>query len=252
MVSIITPMYNGERFIAECIESVQAQTFTDWEMIVVDDYSSEGDHGADIAQGYADKDARIRIIRSYENKGSSGTRNIALKEARGRYIAFLDCDDVWHADFLEHQLEFMKYKDASLVFSSYKRIDEDTKEEILRPFIVPDKVNYSSLLRTCPIFPSTVIYDRDKTGLFLFNEKMGSLRDDYAYWLNMLKKVDYAFGNSEILVDYRMRKTSVTGNKKKVIVPQWRVLRDVEKLPLYHAVYCIAWWAVASFFKYRK
>lgn len=252
MVSIITPMYNGENFIAECIESVQAQDYKDWEMIIVDDCSPDNGRGADIAQQFADKDPRIHVIRSTINHGSSGTRNIALQSAKGRYIAFLDSDDIWHPDFLSKQLKFMRDNDASIVFSSYRRIDENTKEELLQPFIVPKRVNYRSLLKTCPIFPSTAIYDREKTGLYLFNEKMGSLRDDYVYWLDMLKKVDYAYGNREILVDYRMRKSSVTGNKKKVILPQWKVLRDVEKLSLLHAVYCLACWAVISYFKYRK
>lgn len=252
LVSIITPMYKGASFVAETIESVLRQSYTKWEMIIVDDCSPDGGAGIAVVETYSKQDDRIKLIASKVNKGSSGARNIALNNAHGRYVAFLDSDDLWHSCFLEKQLLFMKERDAALVFSSYRRIDENTKEEILSPFIVPEKVTYRSLLKTCPIFPSTAIYDREKCGLYHFNEALGSLRDDYVYWLSMLKRIGYANGNKEILVDYRLRKTSVTANKKKVIKPQWNVLRKVEKLPLLYCCYNIACWAVISYFKYRK
>ena len=250
LVSIITPMYKGATFVGETINSVLKQTYTNWEMIIVDDCSP--DDGAGIKEVKKFVDSRIRLIESKINTGSSGARNIALKAAKGRFIAFLDSDDIWHPTFLEEQLRFMQEKNSVIVFSSYRRIDESTKEEILKPFIAPNKVNYKSLLKTCPIFPSTAIYDTEKCGKFFFNEKMGSLRDDYVYWLEMLKKTDYAYGNPKILVDYRMRKTSVTSNKKKVIIPQWRVLREVEKLPIYKCCYYLFCWAIISYFKYKK
>lgn len=250
LVSIITPMYKGAAFVGETIQSVLAQTYTNWEMIIVDDCSP--DDGAGIREVEKFDDPRIKLIKSKVNKGSSGARNIALHEAKGQYIAHLDSDDIWHPTFLEEQLQFMKNNKAALVFSSYRRIDENTKEELLTPFIAPFKVNYKYLLKTDPIFPSTSIYDAEKCGVFFYNEAMGSLRDDYVYWLEMLKKIDYAYGNPKILVDYRMRKSSVTGNKKKVIVPQWNVLRKVEKLPIYKCVYYICCWAVISYMKYRK
>lgn len=252
LVSIITPMYKGAAFVGETIQSVQRQTYGKWEMIIVDDCSPDDGAGIREVRKYAKDDNRIVLIESKKNTGSSGARNIALREANGEFIAFLDSDDIWHDDFLEKQLAFMQRQKAVLVFSSYRRIDEVTKEEILTPFIVPAKVSYKSLLKTCPIFPSTAIYDAGACGKYYFNEDMGSLRDDYVYWLAMLKKVDYAYGNKEILVDYRMRKTSVTANKKKVIYPQWRVLREVEKLPLPLCVYNLCCWAVISYFKYRK
>lgn len=250
LVSIITPMYKGAAFVGETIQSVLNQTYQNWEMIIVDDCSP--DDGAGIQEVEKFDDPRIKLIKSKVNKGSSGARNIALHEAKGQYIAHLDSDDIWHPIFLEEQLQFMKDNDAALVFSSYRRIDENTKEELLTPFIAPFKVNYKYLLKTDPIFPSTSVYDAEKCGVFFYNEAMGSLRDDYVYWLEMLKKIDYAYGNPKILVDYRMRKSSVTGNKKKVIVPQWNVLRKVEKLPVYKCVYYICCWAVISFMKYRK
>ena len=251
LVSVITPMYKGAAFVGEAIESVLKQTYTNWEMIIVDDCSPDDGAGITEAKKYT-TDLRVILIESKVNLGSSGARNIALRKSKGEYIAFLDSDDIWYPDFLEKQLEFMKRQDAALVFSSYRRIDELTKKEILIPFIVPTKVTYKSLLKTCPIFPSTAVYDTTKCGKPLFNEAMGSLRDDYVYWLTMLKRIKQAYGNGKVLVDYRMRKTSVTANKKKVIVPQWKVLRQIEKLSLWYCVYNIVCWGFISYFKYRK
>ena len=252
LVSIITPMYKGAAFVGETIESVLAQDYQNWEMIIVDDCSPDNGAGIAVVEAYASKDNRIKLIASKENRGSSGARNIALQAAAGECIAILDSDDLWHPEFLSRQLRFMQDKDASIVFSSYRRIDENTKEEILTPFIVPEKVNYKSLLKTCPIFPSTAIYDIKKSEKYFFNEQLGSMRDDYVYWLAMLKNIDYAYGNKSILVDYRIRKDSVTASKKKVIKPQWNVLRNVEKLSLIECVYYLCCWAVISYFKYRK
>lgn len=251
LVSIITPMYKGAAFVAETIESVLAQRYENWEMIIVDDCSP--DDGAGIAEVKRfTSDPRIKLIESKVNRGSSGARNIALQEAKGRFIAFLDSDDIWHPDFLEKQLNFMNENEAPLVFSSYRRIDENTKKDLLKPFIVPSRVSYKSLLKTCPIFPSTAIYDAKKTPKIYFNEDLGSMRDDYVYWLKMFKDIDCGYGNPEILVDYRMRKSSVTGNKIKVIKPQWNVLYKVENLGFIPSTYYIICWAFISYFKYRK
>ncbi len=252
LVSIITPMYKGAAFVGETIRSVQAQGYKNWEMIIVDDCSPDNGAGIAAVKEFSDNDSRIILIESKENKGASGARNTALHVARGRYIAFLDSDDIWHPDFLEKQLSFMAENEAALVFSSYRRIDENTKEEILKPFVVPPKVTYKSLLKTCPIFPSTAIYDTQKSPKILFNEALGSMRDDYVYWLQMLKTIPEGFGNRKILVDYRMRKTSVTGDKRKVIKPQWNVLYKVEKIGLLRSVYNFTCWAFISFLKYRK
>ncbi|MDE5687484.1 MAG: glycosyltransferase [Paramuribaculum sp.] len=252
LVSIITPMYKGAAFVGETIESVLAQGYQDWEMIIVDDHSPDNGAGIAAVKKYSDVDNRIHLIESEKNTGSSGARNIALRKATGRYIAFLDSDDLWHPNFLEKQLEFLESKNAPMVFSSYNRIDENTKDPILSPFIVPETVSYKSLLDTCPIFPSTAIYDTHKTPKLYFNEGLGSMRDDYVYWLEMFKSIPFGYGNKEILVDYRMRKTSVTGNKRKVILPQWNVLYKVEKLGAIRSAYHLIKWAFISYFKYRK
>ena len=251
LVSIITPMYKGGDFVAATIRSVLAQNYHNWEMIIVDDCSPDDGKGISEVKKFAG-DSRIKLIESKENKGSSGARNIALNNAKGRFIAFLDADDLWHPDFLDSQLKFMEKMNAPMVFSSYNRVDEVTLETILSPFIVPEKVSYKSLLKTCPIFPSTAIYDTLKIPKSYFNEELGSMRDDYVYWLDMFKNFDFGYGNKEILVDYRMRKTSVTGDKKKVIKPQWNVYYKVEKLGLLRSLYYLFCWAYISYHKYKN
>jgi len=252
LVSIITPMYKGAAFVGDTIRSVLAQDYKNWEMIIVDDCSPDGGEGIREVRRVADGDPRIILVESKQNRGSSGARNIALQKARGRYIAFLDSDDIWHDNFLSKQLEFMKRNDAALVFASYRRIDEFTKKEILRPFIVPERVTYKNLLRANPIAPSTAIIDTAKTPKTYFDEKLGSMRDDYVFLLDLLKRIGVAHGNREILADYRLRKTAATGNKLKVIRPQWNVLYRHEKIGLFRSICNIVCWAWISFNKYRR
>lgn len=247
LVSIVTPMYNGERFVSQTIESVLSQTYQDWEMLIVDDGSK--DNSAAIVEGYARKDSRVKLIRQ-SNGGSASARNHALREARGRYVCFLDADDLWDSTFLEKQLNFLRQKDAGIVYASYRRINE-RGEEILRPFIVPGRVNYKGLLKTCSISCLTALFDREKTGENFFNESLRSMRDDFVFWLALLKKVDYAYGNPEILASYRVFSTSTTGNKKKVMKPQFMVYYKVEKLGLAKSVYYFIHWAINGFLKYR-
>lgn len=146
-ISIVTPMYNGGRFVAQTIESVLAQTYPHWEMLIVDDGSK--DDSPEIVGAYSARDPRIKLIRQ-PNSGSAAARNNALRRARGRYICFLDADDLWDPEFLARQIAFIQEKAAGLVYASYRRINE-CGDEILRPFIVPERVDYKGLLKTCSI-----------------------------------------------------------------------------------------------------
>jgi glycosyltransferase involved in cell wall biosynthesis len=248
LVSIITPMYNAARFVGQTIESVQAQTYPHYEMLIVNDGSR--DNSAEIVEAYARTDSRIKLLRQ-ENAGSAAARNNALSKAQGKYIVFLDADDILYADFLNAQIAFMKEKEAQLVFASYDRIDEQGNT-CLSPFIVPEKVSYKRLLKSCAIPCLTAMYDAERTGKYYFKPELRSLRDDYAMWLEMLKKVDYAYGNPAILAAYRFFTSSVTGSKKKVIILQFKIYYTVEKLGLVRSVYYLLWWAVLGFLKYRK
>lgn len=250
LVSIITPMYKGAAFVGESIKSVLNQSYDNWEMIIVDDCSPDDGAGIKVVKSFADP--RIKLIESKVNKGSSGARNTALREARGKYIAFLDSDDTWFPTYLEKQLKFMKENDYPIVFSSRRRIEETSDDDKYQPFIVPEKISYKGLLKRCPIFISTTVYDREKCGVYYFNENLGSLRDDWVYWLDIVRKTGWAYGNKEILGNYRIRGNSATSNKKKVMISQWRVLRKVEKLNLVYSIYCFSAWLYFGLTKYKK
>lgn len=248
LVSIIMPLYNGEKFIKITLESVLKQTYKNWELLITNDGSK--DNSPKIAEKYAEKDERIKLFNQI-NKGSAAARNNSLREAKGKYIVFLDSDDIWENNFLEEQIKFLKEKNASLVFSSYRRINEEGKK-ILEPFIVPEKISYKDLLRTCSLTCLTSIYDREKTGIIYFNEELKSLRDDYVMWLTMLKKIDFAYGNKKVLASYRIFSNSTTGKKFKVLKPQFLVYYKIEKLGLIRSLYYFINWIFISLRKYKK
>ena len=248
LVSIITPMYNSSRFVAKTIESVLAQTYQHWEMLIVNDGSN--DNSADIVEEYTKKDNRIKLLHQ-TNAGSAAARNNALNKAKGKFIVFLDSDDIFNFNFLEKQINFLKRKNAAIVFSSYNRMNE-LGEMCLTPFIVPEKVSYKDILKTLPISCLTAMYDVEKIEKHFFRPELKSLRDDYVMWLEMLKKIDFAYGNKEILASYRVFANSTTGAKRKVIIPQFKVYYNVEKLGLIKSIYYLVHWAIAGFFKYNE
>ncbi|OXG08765.1 glycosyltransferase involved in cell wall biosynthesis [Flavobacterium araucananum] len=248
LVSIITPMYNGERFVGDTINSVLNQTYSNWEIIVIDDGSK--DNGPEKVKKFADQDNRISIF-SQANGGSAAARNNGIRRAKGQYIALLDADDTWNSDFLEKQIKLMNDKNALLVYSSHTRIDEHSKE-ILTPFIVPEKINYNDLLKSCYISCLTGLYDTSVYGKIYLREDMKSLRDDYVYWLEIMKKVKIAYGNKEVIANYRILNSSASRKKNKVIIPHFKVLYKVEKLGLIKSLYYLGNWAFISYFKYRK
>lgn len=247
LISIITPMYNGEKYVSQTIETVLSQSFPHWEMLIVDDGSQ--DASPKIVSAYAQRDNRVRLIQQ-PNGGSASARNNALRQAQGRYICFLDADDLWDSNFLEEQLNFLKNHQAALVFSSFRRINAQG-DPILKPFIVPTRVNYTDLLKTCSISCLTALFDRAKVGEVYFREELRSMRDDFVFWLSILKHIDYAYGNPTILASYRVFASSTTGNKRKVIKPQFKVYYKVEKLGLIRSLYYLAHWAINGYLKYH-
>ena len=209
LVSIITPLYNSERFVGQTIESVLAQTYTEWEMIVVNDGSKDG--GADIVRQYAEKDKRIKLFEQ-PNGGCASARNHGLREARGRFYCFLDSDDYWDPTFLEEQLAFMAEKRAAIVTCSVRRVDENGIA-ILNPQIVPVRMTYFDILKSCNLPCLATMIDASKLNNIRFREELHNLRDDYALWLSLMKQTDYAYGNQRVLANYRISSSQVTGNK---------------------------------------
>ena len=196
-VSIITPCYNGERYVKETIESVLAQTYTDWEMLVIDDGSQ--DQSAAIIQSYADKDPRIQLI-SQENAGSSAARNNGIRRARGRYIALLDADDLWDPEFLSKQIAYLTEKQCVCVYCSYRRINENSQEighpTKARPFITTKDMKVMNQIGCL-----SGLYDREKYGKIYLKEELKSLRDDYAYWYDIVSLEDEQYARTVGYVD---------------------------------------------------
>ena len=255
LVSIITPMYKGASLVGQTIESVSAQTYKNWEMIIVDDCSPDGGAGVKVVESYAQKDYRIKIIAAKKNKGSSGARNAAMKEARGRYFAFLDSDDIWHADYLFVMMKkilLCKDEKVAIYFSGYRRMDDKCEKEILSPFSESGIKDLKRFFRNCPIFPSAAIVDiqKLKTPVF-FREELRALRDDYVYWLDIMKQDLVALGFDDILVDYRMRNDSMTSNKIKMIKPQWLVYRKVLGFNFFKSLFYLLTWGINGLKKYR-
>ena len=247
LVSIIMPSYNSVKFIPTTIESVLNQTYQNWEMIIVDDMSS--DNSNDIINDFIQQDSRIKLIKLDKNSGPAIARNRAIKEAKGRYIAFLDSDDLWTPDKLSKQISFMQEHDVALSYTGYYRIAEESAE-IIDKIHVPEKVDYSELLKQNIIGCLTAIYDTQKIGKVYMPDVRK--RQDFGLWLNILKKVPYAYGVDEPLAYYRVRTASVSSNKILASTYNWKLYREVEKLPLHKAIYYFGWYTYRSLLKYKK
>jgi len=246
LVSIITPSYNSAKFISQAIESVIEQTYQNWEMIIIDDMSL--DNSNRIIEEYMRDEKRIKLITLTENVGSATTRNYGIKEAKGRYIAFLDSDDYWDVYKLEKQLNFMQENNIALSFTSYYHIEEESANIIYSANALT-KVNYQELLKKNIIGCLTAMYDIKILGkVYMPNIRK---RQDYALWLDILKRVPYAYGLDEMLGYYRVRKDSLSSNKILSSIYNWKLYREVEKLPLYKAIYYFGWYTYKSFLKYK-
>ena len=254
-VSIITPMWKGADLVADTIESVLKQDFNDWEMIIVDDCSPDNGAGTNVVQSYVDKDSRIKLIRATVNRGSSGARNQAMEVAQGQYFAFLDSDDIWHEKYLSTMMNYIQKNEddsVAIFFASYRRMNSKCEAELLSPYIFEGKRSYKQLLRHCPIFPSAAIVDTSKIiEKVFFNEALKALRDDYAYWLEIMKTGLCALGYKDVLVDYRMRDDSMTASKTKMIKPQWNIYRKVLKMNIFSSTFYLFCWGINGLLKYK-
>lgn len=253
--SIITPMWKGAALVGATIESVLSQTFTDWEMIIVDDASPDDGAGCAVVRSYDEKDSRIKLIAASVNKGSSGARNTAMRAATGRYFSFLDSDDIWHADYLatmKKHIDECRDESVAIYFSGYRRMDSTCTKVVLPDYACAQKKDFSALLYHCPIFPSAAIVDssRLKSSVF-FREELKALRDDYVYWLDIMKQGLCAQGYADILVDYRMRDDSMTASKTKMIKPQWRIYREVLGVNLFKSAFYLFSWGINGLKKYK-
>ena len=244
LISIITPSYNSEKYLKECIESVLNQTYSNWEMLLVDDASIDGSRS--IIESYSSKESRIKTILLDENSGAAKARNIAIDRSEGRYIAFLDSDDIWFSEKLEIQLMFMRDNKYAFTFSSYDVITEDALRVVSR-ISAPIKISYSQYLKNTIIGCLTVMIDKSKFD----NIKMPILRSshDMALWLDLLREREYAYGIQQSLAQYRSVKSSNTSNKFKAACDVWKVYRDHESLNFLYSIYNFMFYVVNAFKK---
>lgn len=245
LVSVITPSYNSEEFIAQAIESVLAQSYQLWEMIIVDDGSL--DASADIINSYCWNDARIKLITVGEKSGPGKARNLAIKAAKGRYIAFLDSDDLWLPEKLAKQIIFMQEHKLAFTYASYQLTNQDNDD--LGVFITAEQISYEDLLRTSNIGCLTAVYDTHRLGKLYMPEIMQ--QEDYGLWLAILKRIKNAIGMQEPLAVYRLRKGSISSNKLYAAMYQWIVYRDIEKLGLLPSIYYFLHYAYHGLMKRR-
>ena len=234
LVSIIMPAYNCEKYVVEAIESVINQTYSNFELIVIDDGSN--DSTLKIINDLAEKDNRIKALQNEKNSGVSATRNRGISIAEGNWIAFLDSDDIWVEEKLEKQMNCVKENNADFIFTASTYIDEDGKP-YRGIFEVPEKISYRKLLRQNVITCSSVLVKKK----YFDNIKMekDEMHEDYAVWLRILKLGITAYGVNEPLLIYRISRNSKSGNKIKTVKMTYKVFRFIGINPIWSAYYMV-------------
>ncbi|MGN0152017.1 MAG: glycosyltransferase family 2 protein [Wujia sp.] len=245
-VSIITPTYNCEKYIRATIASVQAQTYTDWEMVLADDCSS--DHTREIIEEIMKEDPRVHLYCQEKNSGAAASRNLALEHCTGRFIAYLDADDLWKPEKLEHQVSYMLAHGYGFCCTSYEVLN-DAGESLDKQVHMLPRVDYkgfltNNLLQTVGIMVDTSIVDRK----CLVMPDMRR-RQDAATWLQVLKAGHDCYGLDEILACYRRTESSLSSNKLKAVKGVWYLYRKVEHLSLPFSCYCFVRYAFLAVWK---
>ena len=243
-ISIVVPVYNAEKYIEETMDSVLTQTYPDWELLLV--LNGCVDATEEVVNRYkaAHEDSNIRVILETENKGAALARNRGVNESTGRYIAYVDADDIWKPEKLEHLLAFMKEKDAAFVCSGYEFADENAKGTG-KVVHVPETLNYRQALKNTTIFTSTVMFDTTK----LPKEKIQMpviKSEDTALWWKILREGHIVHGLDENLVLYRRPKKSLSSNKLEAIRRIWNLYRKAEGLSVLYSAYNFCFWAVRA------
>lgn len=243
-ISIVVPVYNAAKYIEQTVSMVQKQTYTDWELILVEDCSK--DESRKVLQNLENslRDSRIRVIYKEKNEGAAKARNTGVMAATGEYLAFLDADDIWKETKLEKELAFMRQKDAAFVFTSYEFGDEQGNGT--GKFVnVPDTLNYKQALSRTVIFTSTTLFDLKKLGKELVTMPVVP-SEDSATWWQILRAGYTAYGFQEVTTVYRRPPKSLSSNKGKAIQRIWYLYRKVERLSLPVSMFCFIGWAVRA------
>ncbi len=240
LISIITPVYNCEKFLKFTIESVINQTYSNWELILVDDCST--DNSAKVAKKYSQKDSRIKYFKLSENSGAAIARNYALNKALGRFVAYLDSDDMWKSNKLEKQMLYMLENKIAFSCTDYEKIDEHghSLNKIIK---IPKIVDYDLFLRNTIIQTVGVMIDVQLTGKKILEMPNIRRRQDAATWCQLLKNGFDCYECPETLSYYRVVSNSLSSNKFKAMKMNWYWYRKIEKLPLWKTCYCFIGYA---------
>ncbi|MFK4784384.1 glycosyltransferase family 2 protein [Fusobacterium sp. MFO224] len=245
LVSIIIPMYNSEKHIEETIQSVLNQSYKNFEILIIDDLSR--DNSREIVKKYMDLDTRIKLIENETNMGVSYSRNLAISLAKGKYVAFLDSDDLWNEDKLAKQIKFMEERNIRFTYTNYRKISENgEKRGVIE---VPERVNYKELLKGNIIGCLTVVIRKDLIEKYKF---MDTKQEDYILWLEILKEIPFAYGIREELARYRVLKSSRSSNKIKMSLFNWNIYRKIEGLSLCKSIYLYLIYLKRGFNRYLK
>ncbi len=245
-VSIIVPLYNTKKLLSETIESVLSQTYTNWEMIIVDDCSTDGSY--EYAMTFSEIDQRIQVYKLDCNSGPGAATKYGFEKAKGEMIAFLDSDDLWMPVKLERQITFMIDHQYEFTCTNYEQINEKSSR-IGRTIHCKEQADYRSVLRTCPVGSSTVVITYDLLG----KVDIPTIRknNDYSLWLRILKIYPYVYGMQETLMLYRIWPQSISYNKFKKVKYSWRVFREYEGFSVMFSLFLILEWAFIKIMKIK-
>ncbi len=244
LVSVIMPTYNAQRYLSESINSVIAQTYNNWELLITDDCSS--DDTLTIAKKYAETDPRIKLFKQQQNQGAGAARNNSIMNANGKYIAFLDADDLWLPEKLEKQVAFATKNNYAFTYTSYQKLSNGIVSAVIHP---PKSTTYSKLMYSNVIGCLTAMYDAEQLG-----KKYMPLirkRQDMGLWLDILKETATAYCLQEPLATYRVG-VGMSANKIKILSYQWRFYRDVAKLNFFRSIFTFSVYALKGFSKHRQ
>lgn len=239
LVSIIVPVYNAERFLRDTIKTVQDQTYQSWELLFVNDCSKDG--SVKIIEDEMKKDKRIKLFQNDKNSGAAVSRNRGIEESTGRFLCFLDADDLWDREKLEKQVSFMNEKKCEFSFTGYEFADENGIPNG-KKVNVPNTITYKQALKNTTIWTSTVMFDMNlltKEQIYMPNVRRGQ---DTATWWKVLKIIKCAYGLNENLSFYRRTNDSLSSNKIRALKRTWHLYRKVEKLNLVKSGYNFCWY----------
>lgn len=241
LVSIIVPVYNAEKFIKDTIKTVGKQTYQNWELIFVNDCST--DESKKIIEEQINIDNRIRLLELEQNYGAAIARNTGIDNAKGKYIAFLDSDDLWDKEKLSRQVRFMQNSNCSFSFTGYEFADENGtgNGKVVQ---VPNKINYKQALKNTTIWTSTVMFDVEKLGKELIHMPNVRRGQDTATWWKVLKQIDNAYGINQVLSYYRRTDNSLSANKLRALKRTWNLYRNVEHLNIFYSLYNFCWYVL--------